>query len=264
MPSEASLAQIRDRIAAFIESCESLVIFTGAGISTEAGVPDFRSPGSPWLVNKPIPFQDYVASAEARIEAWRRKFAMDDLYRHAGPGGTHRFIAEGVASGKVRLVVTQNIDNLHQRSGVPDDRIVELHGNGSYARCMSCEKRHEIRTIRSYFEANSEPPACDACGGVVKSATVSFGQPMPKDAVHRARAEMIRAEGIIVLGSSLVVRPAADLPVMAVEAGARLLIVNRDPTPLDSAAECVIRGDLPDVLPEKWPLTEMNASSTNR
>lgn len=260
MAAEEPLAQIRHRIAAFIESCESLVIFTGAGISTEAGVPDFRSPDSPWLVHKPIPFRDYVASPAARIEAWRRKFTMDDLYRHAGPGHTHRFIAEGVASGKVRLVVTQNIDNLHQRSGVPDERIVELHGNGSYARCMACEKRHEISTIRTHFEAHGAPPDCDACGGVVKSATISFGQPMPMEAVHRARAEMIRADGIIVLGSSLVVRPAADLPLMAVEAGARLLIVNRDKTPLDGAAEWVIRGDLPDVLPKKWSLTEMNAS----
>lgn len=262
MPVDDQLAFARDRIAAFIESCDTLVIFTGAGISTEAGVPDFRSPGSPWLVNRPIPFQDYVASAEARIEAWRRKFAMDDLYRHAGPGETHRFIAEGVASGKVRLVVTQNIDNLHQRSGVPEDRIAELHGNGSYARCMACEKRHEIRAIRNYFEENEILPACDACGGIVKSATISFGQPMPVASLQRAREEMMRADGILVLGSSLVVRPAATLPVLAAEAGARLMIVNRDRTPLDDVAETVIRGDLPDVLPECWPLTPMNASST--
>lgn len=259
MAVEHTLDEIRDRVAGFIESCDSLVIFTGAGISTEAGVPDFRSPGSPWLVHKPVPFQDYMASAQARIEAWRRKFAMDDLYRHAGPGETHRFIAEGVACGKVRLVVTQNIDNLHQRSGVPEDRIVELHGNGSYARCMACEKRHEIIAIRAHFEANCEPPECDMCGGIVKSATISFGQPMPTAALRRAREEMVRAEGIIVLGSSLAVRPAADLPLLAVDAGARLLIVNRDPTPQDHAAEMVIRGDLPRVLPKHWPLTAMNA-----
>ena len=258
------ILRAREAIAAFIGACDNLVIFTGAGISTEAGVPDFRSPGSPWLVHKPVPFQDYMASEEARIEAWRRKFAMDDIYRHLGPGVTHRFIADGVASGRVSAVVTQNIDNLHQRSGIAGDRIIELHGNGSYAICMQCDGRHEIPTIRMHFERHGYPPVCADCGGIVKSATISFGQKMPTDALRRARDAMIRADGVIVLGSSLVVRPAADLPVMAVEAGARLLIVNREKTPLDSAAECVIRGDLPIVLPEFWPLTEMNASSTSR
>ena len=262
MHEQGSLARARDVIAVFIRSCDRIVIFTGAGISTEAGVPDYRTPGSPWLVHKPIPFQDYIASEEARIEAWRRKFAMDDIYRHLGPGTTHQFIAAGVASGQVSAVVTQNIDNLHQRSGIPEDRIIELHGNGSYARCMSCERRHEIETIRAHFEHHGYPPACDACGGIVKSATISFGQKMPTDALRRARDVMSRADGVIVLGSSLVVRPAADLPIMAVEAGARLLIVNREKTPLDSAAECVIRGDLPATLPEFWPLTDMDASVT--
>lgn len=261
MDEAKDVERARALIAAFIDSCDSIVVFTGAGISTEAGVPDFRSSGSPWLVHKPIPFQDYVASAEARIEAWRRKFAMDDLYRHAGPGETHRFICEGVASGKVTHVVTQNIDNLHQRSGVPDSKIIELHGNGSYARCMACDLRHEIADIRAHFESHRTPPDCRECGGIVKSATISFGQPMPMDHVRRAREAMMRAEGIIILGSSLVVRPAADLPLMAREVGARLLIVNRDPTPLDAAADCVIRGDLPAILPKKWPLTDLNAAS---
>lgn len=263
MEKASDLEKARTLITAFIDSCDNLVIFTGAGISTETGVPDFRSTGSPWLVHKPIPFQDYVRSAEARIEAWRRKFAMDDHYRHAGPGETHRFICDGVASGKVTHVVTQNIDNLHQRSGIPDAQIIELHGNGSYARCMQCEKRHEISDVRSHFELHGAPPPCWECGGVVKSATISFGQPMPVDAVKRARDAMIRADGVLVLGSSLVVRPAADLPVLAHEAGARLLIVNREPTPLDRYAACVIRGELPNVLPKKWPLTEMSNSLTS-
>lgn len=261
MDERVDLERARALIVSFIESCDSLVIFTGAGISTEAGVPDFRSKGSPWLVHKPIPFQDYVASAEARIEAWRRKFVMDDLYRHAGPGETHRFIHDGVMSGKVTHVVTQNIDNLHQRSGIPETKIIELHGNGSYARCMQCEQRHEIADIRSHFERHGQPPSCQACGGIVKSATISFGQPMPRDQVRRAREAMIRAEGVILLGSSLVVRPAADLPVMAKEEGARLLIINRDPTPLDPYADCVIRAELPSALPKKWPLTELNTTS---
>ena len=258
--TETELARAHALIAAFIQSCSNLVIFTGAGISTEAGVPDFRSPGSPWLIHKPIPFQDYVANEQARIEAWRRKFTMDDIYRHFGPGRTHRFIAEGVACGQVSLVVTQNIDNLHQRSGIASEQIAELHGNGSYALCMACDERHEIATIRSHFEIHGVPPACDQCGGIVKSATVSFGQKMPVEALRRAREAMMQADGVIVLGSSLLVRPAADLPLVAVEAGARLLIVNREKTPCDDAAELIIRGDLPHILPEKWPLTAIPAS----
>lgn len=247
-------------ITDFIASCRDIVVFTGAGISTEAGVPDFRTPGSPWLIHKPIPFQDYVSDPQARIEAWRRKFTMDDIYRHVGPGHTHRFIAQGVERGVVSLVVTQNIDNLHQRSGIHPDRIVELHGNGSYARCMACDERHEIATIRDHFETHGVPPDCAQCGGVVKSATISFGQKMPSEALRRAREAMMRAEGVIVLGSSLVVRPAADLPLMAAEAGARLLIINRDKTPCDGAAEIIIRGDLPHILPKEWPLTEIETA----
>lgn len=256
------LEEAQALIASFIESCDSLVIFTGAGISTETGVPDFRSTDSPWLVHKPIPFQDYVRSAEARLEAWRRKFTMDDLYRHAEPGETHRFICAGVESGKVTHVVTQNIDNLHQRSGIPETQIIELHGNGSYARCMQCETRHEIAAIRAHIEGHGVPPACDACGGIVKSATISFGQPMPMDHVRNARDAMMRADGVIILGSSLVVRPAADLPLMARDAGARLMIINRDPTPLDRYADVIIRGRLPHVLPKKWPLTAMQMTAT--
>lgn len=254
------LTRAQDAISRFILACENIVVFTGAGISTEVGVPDFRSPGSPWRIHTPIPFQDFMADDKARREAWRRKFTMDDVYRDVKPGATHRFIAEGVAQGRVRRVVTQNIDNLHQRSGVPDDKIIELHGNGSYARCMACEQRHEIADIRAHFEREGEPPPCGACGGIVKSATVSFGQQMPLEAVRQAALDMKAADGIIILGSSLVVRPAADLPVMAAEAGAQVLIVNAEKTPLDRIAACVVRGDLPSVLPNNWPLTDRNIS----
>lgn len=250
------VARAHDAITRFIQSCESIVVFTGAGISTEVGVPDFRSPGSPWRVHTPIPFQDFMADESARREAWRRKFTMDDIYLDVRPGATHRFIAEGVGQGRVRRVVTQNIDNLHQRSGIPDDKIIELHGNGSYARCMACDQRHEIADIRAHFERWDEPPSCVSCGGIVKSATISFGQKMPLEAVRQAALDMKAADGVIILGSSLVVRPAADLPVMAVEAGAQVLIVNGEATPLDRMAACVIRGDLPSVLPKNWPLTD--------
>src|SRR5918997_4422889 len=173
---------LSDQIAALqdlVQGSATVVGFTGAGISTESGVPDFRSPDSPWMRNKPIPFEAFLRSGEARKEAWRRKFTMDDLYRDARPSRGHRALAALVAAGKMPAVITQNIDNLHQASGVPAERVVELHGNGTYAACLSCGKRHELDGIRMRFEATGEPPPCESCGGVVKSATLSFGATLP-------------------------------------------------------------------------------------
>ena len=164
-----------------IAEARTVAGFTGAGISTESGVPDFRSPGSPWMRNKPIPFEAFLRSAEARREAWRRKFAMDDLYRGARPSRGHRALAALVDAGKMPAVITQNIDGLHQEAGVAADQVIELHGNGTYATCLRCGRRHELDWVRSRFEATGEPPNCAACGGIVKSATISFGQAMPDE-----------------------------------------------------------------------------------
>lgn len=226
----------------------AVVGFTGAGISTESGVPDFRSPGSPWMVNKPIPFEAFRSSRAARIEAWTRKFAMDDHFAGAQPNRTHRFLAGLVASGRSPGIVTQNIDGLHQLSGVPEERLVELHGNGTYATCLACGLRHELAEIRTAFEATREPPACVACGGIVKSATISFGQAMPEAAMRRAAALTLEADLFLVLGSSLVVFPAASFPVMARRNGARLAIVNRQPTELDVIADLVVRAEIGPAL----------------
>ncbi|MHB2166106.1 SIR2 family NAD-dependent protein deacylase [Alsobacter sp. R-9] len=225
-----------------------IVAFTGAGISTESGVPDFRSPGSPWTANRPIPFDQYLASAAARAEAWRRKFTMDDLYRGARPNRGHMALVDLHRQGRLRTVITQNIDNLHQESGLPGDAIVELHGNGTYATCLSCDLRHELPWVRETFERSGVPPACSHCGGIVKSATISFGQAMPEEAMRRAFEAVDACDLFLVLGSSLVVQPAARLPALAKARGAVLVIVNRDPTPLDHHADLVVRGGIGDAL----------------
>lgn len=246
-----TLAQAENGAAALralVAEARTVVGFTGAGISTESGVPDFRSPNSPWLRNPPIPFDAFLRSAEARREAWRRKFAMDDLCRGAEPSRGHRALAALAARGKMPAVITQNIDGLHQASGIPAERVVELHGNGTFAACLGCGRRHELADVRARFEADGDPPACDACGGIVKAATVSFGQAMPETAMRRARELALAGDLFLVLGSSLVVFPAASLPVLAKRNGAVLAIVNREPTDLDAIADLVIRAEIGPVL----------------
>lgn len=230
---------IIDRARALLERSRRAVVFTGAGISTESGIPDFRSPGGLWSRLRPIEFQDFVASEQARREAWRRKFELDAQIGTAQPNAGHRAIARLVAAGKVSHVITQNIDGLHQASGVPTERVIELHGNGTYAVCLSCRARHDLADIKTRFEADGTPPACQ-CGGIIKSATVSFGQPMPAFAMRAAEAAALACDLFLVIGSSLQVFPAAGFPELAWENGARLLIVNREPTPLDSRADLVL------------------------
>ena len=239
--------QIED-LKALVERSAVIAGFTGAGISTESGVPDFRSPGSPWLKNQPIPFDAYVRSAEARREAWRRKFTMDDLYRGAKPSRGHLALASLVASGKMPAVITQNIDGLQQEAGTPPDKVIELHGNGTYATCLDCGERHELDWVRARFEATGEPPDCRECEGIVKSATISFGQAMPEEPMRRAQALTLACDLFLAVGSSLVVYPAAGFPVMAKRNGAALVIVNREPTDLDEIADLVVNADIGDVL----------------
>src|SRR3954468_7635946 len=227
-------------LRSLIAEARTVVGFTGAGISTESGVPDFRSPGSPWTRHTPIPFEGFTRSAAARREAWRRKIATDDLSRGAGPSRGHRALASLVARGRMPAVITQNIDGLHQRSGVPADRVIELHGNGTYAGCLSCGRRHELDWVRQRLETTGEAPDCEVCGGIVKSATVSFGQPVPGEAMRRAREVTLACDLFLAIGSSLVVYPAAALPVLAKRNGARLVIINREPTELDGIADLVI------------------------
>jgi NAD-dependent deacetylase len=231
-----------------IREARRIAIFTGAGISTESGIPDFRSPGGIWTRQAPIDFGAFMASEAARREAWRRRFAIDPTLRQAKPNRGHRAVAELVRRGRAAAVITQNIDGLHQASGLAEEQVIELHGNSTYARCLDCAGRHEIEPLRLAFERNEVAPRCGACGGIVKTATVSFGQSMPEEAMRRAEAETRAADLFIVLGSSLVVYPAAGFPELAKHGGARLAIVNREPTPLDALADLVLNGAIGQTL----------------
>jgi NAD-dependent deacetylase len=245
MASETSDVQELRRL---IAAARRAVVFTGAGISTESGIPDFRSPTGIWARMKPILFQDYVASAEARHEAWRRKFEAEPVMRAAEPNRGHRAVARLVREGKVGAVVTQNIDGLHQASGVPEERVIELHGNATYAHCLDCRQRYEIAALEEAFRRDGAVHDCLYCGGLIKTATISFGQAMPEEPMRRAEAEILGCDLCIVLGSSLVVWPAAGFPEMAKRAGAALAIVNREATGLDPIADLVVHRSIGDVM----------------
>jgi NAD-dependent deacetylase len=238
----------RARLAEMIRDAERIVVFTGAGISTESGIPDFRSPGGVWSKMKPIYFQDFVASEDRRREAWTRVFSGTAGWTGRAPNAGHHAVARLVAQGKASSVITQNVDNLHQDSGVPADQVIELHGNASYATCLECGLRHEFDDLRPGFLERGEIPACRDCGSIVKSATVSFGQSMPEAPMRRAEAETLACDLFLVLGSSLVVYPAAGFPLMAKQAGARLAIVNREPTEQDQVADLVLHDEIGPVM----------------
>jgi NAD-dependent deacetylase len=230
-----------------IENSERVVPFTGAGISTESGIPDFRSPGGLWTKTQPIPFDVFMASSEMRDEAWRRRFAMEDYFGKAKPTRGHLALASLYRAGKTPGVITQNIDNLHQAAGVPHEAVIELHGNTTFATCLECAKRYELPDIRDRFEASGHAPDCE-CGGYIKTATVSFGQAMPEEAMRRAQEWASDCDLFIAIGSSLVVWPAAGFPLQAKKSGAQLVIINREPTDFDSIADLVIRHDIGDAL----------------
>jgi NAD-dependent deacetylase len=233
-----------DDLRRMIGEARNIVAFTGAGISTESGIPDFRSPGGIWTKYRPIEFSDFLASAEARRESWRRKFATHETMQKATPNAGHRALARLVEQGKMSAVITQNIDGLHQASGVPDARVIELHGNSTYAACLECGKRHELDWVREAFSDGERLPECTACSGTIKTATISFGQAMPEAEMERAHEATCAADLFIVLGSSLVVYPAAGFPILAKRNGARLAIVNREPTDQDGLADLVINAEI--------------------
>jgi NAD-dependent deacetylase len=237
-----------DELQALVEAARVIAPFTGAGISTECGIPDFRSPGGLWTKNRPIPFDEFLSSQEMRNEAWRRRFAMEEHFSKARPGRGHLALASLYRVGKAPGVVTQNIDNLHQSSGITPADVVELHGNNTYALCLNCTRRYELPWVKDRFGASGQAPDCDDCGGHIKSATVSFGQAMPEAAMQRAEEMTMACDLFLAIGSSLVVWPAAGFPLMAKRNGARLVILNREATELDEIADLVIRDDIGTVL----------------
>lgn len=243
----------RSDLARLIAGARRVVVFTGAGVSTESGIPDFRSPGGVWSRMSPIYFQDFVASEAKRREAWTRVFSGAAGWTGRAPNAGHHAVARLVAGGKAAAVITQNVDNLHQDSGVPEDKVIELHGNASYAKCLTCGERHELDDFRRPFLDEGVIPSCRRCGGLVKTATISFGQAMPDEPMRRAEAETLACDLFLVLGSSLVVYPAAGFPLLAKRNGAELAIVNREETEHDRYADLVLHDELGPVMSEAAP-----------
>jgi NAD-dependent deacetylase len=235
-------------LARLISVSRRAVVFTGAGISTESGIPDFRSPGGVWSRMRPITYQEFVGSREMRREAWRRTFSGLAGWTGASPNVGHQAVARLLAAGPVSVVITQNVDNLHQDAGAPPDRVIELHGNASYAKCLGCAVRHEIEDLRPRHERGDDLRC--ACGGLIKTAVISFGQAMPEFEMMKASEEARACDLFLVLGSSLVVYPAAGLPLLAKECGARLAIVNREPTEQDALADFVLHAEIGPVMTE--------------
>lgn len=234
-------------LAEMVTAAETVVVFTGAGISTESGIPDFRGPNGLWKKIQPIYYDEFVSSETARLEDWKRRFAFRDQIARVEPNQAHLAIGRLVASGKINAVITQNIDGLHQRAGVPDDRLIEIHGNATFATCLDCGARHELEEAEAVIRATGRTPTC-ACGGLIKAAIVSFGQAMPTREMERAETAIQEADLFVAVGSSLTVQPAATLPMIAKYEGARLIIVNGEATPLDGLADRVLRGSIGTVF----------------
>ncbi|MGD9646868.1 MAG: NAD-dependent deacetylase [Pirellulales bacterium] len=230
------------QIAQWLMTARRAVVFTGAGMSTESGIPDFRSPGGVWARYQPVYFQDFVASDTARREYWRQKCEAHEQFGSALPNAGHKVLAEWEAAGRLQAVITQNIDGLHQAAG--SRRVLELHGSALRVVCLSCAQQFAPEPLMAAFRETAQAPVCTACGGLLKSATVSFGQALPEDVLTEAWELAQQSDLFLVLGSSLVVEPAASLPRLARQNGARLVIVNRDPTEQDRTADAVLRAPL--------------------
>jgi NAD-dependent deacetylase len=231
-----------------------IVFFTGAGISTESGVPDFRSPGGVWTRYAPVYFDEFVSSDEARVRYWKMKKETHELYKNVEPNVGHYSIAAFEKRDRLLGLITQNVDGLHGVAGVSPGKMIELHGTDRKVTCLDCAKEFDPEPIYARLKRGIIPGPCDVCGGLLKPATVSFGQPMPQAAMLRAQEWSEAAEIFIVVGSSLVVQPAATFPVIAKRSGALLAIVNREPTPLDALADFVHRGAIGEFFTQLNPL----------
>ena len=236
-------------IARKISQSGKNIFFTGAGISTESGIPDYRSKGGIWDKFRPVYFDEFMSSKQARIEYWRRKAELYPDLVQAKPNPGHISLARLHETGLLQAVITQNIDGLHQESGLPDEKVIELHGNTRRARCMSCDKIVSIHEVQKRIEQGDLAPECE-CGGYLKSDTVSFGQSMPEAKTERATELSRNCECFIAVGSTLLVQPAALMPLFAKQSGAFLAIINLSDTPYDEMCDVLIREKAGDVLPE--------------
>jgi NAD-dependent deacetylase len=229
-----------------IASSRSIVAFTGAGISTESGIADFRSPGGIWSRHQPVPFDEFVSSRAARVRFWQARLEMYEEFRHAQPNDGHLALARLENEGRLRGVITQNIDGLHQIAG--SRSVIEIHGTARVIACIGCGKEWEPDAVHAMIRAGDEAPDCDDCGQPLKSKTISFGQMMPQAELMEAAQWAGESDLFISVGSSLVVEPAASLPRIAAQNGAALVIINCEPTPQDFMARLVIRAPIGETL----------------
>ena len=236
------------RARALTRSSSRIVGFTGAGISTESGIPDFRSPDGVWAKFETVYFDDFLENEESRVEYWRQKTLLWPGMRDAVPNAGHEAFVRLFRSGKLDLLITQNIDGLHQRSGLPPEAVCELHGTNTEAACLSCEDRIPFDEAFRRVQDGESAPRCRRCDGLLKPATISFGQALSPEVLARATDAARDCDLFLAVGSSLVVHPAAALPAIARQAGARLVIVNREPTPVDELADLVVRGEIGEAL----------------
>ena len=228
-------------------SSERITAFTGAGISTESGIPDYRGPNGVWTKITPIDFSEFMNSEEKRRESWRQKLSGGQRMAHAQPNTGHQGCATLYRMGRLQTVITQNVDGLHQKAGLPDENVIELHGNSNYATCLSCGKRYEIDEVRAVFLPDETVPYC-SCGGPIKTAPISFGQSLSRDVLEAAENAARNCDLMLVMGSSLVVYPAALLPQMARQLGAKLVIINNQETDLDPLCDLVLNRQIGPTL----------------
>jgi NAD-dependent deacetylase len=232
------------KIAQWVVTSKKLIVFSGAGLSTESGIPDFRSPGGVWDRYNPedFNFQNFLASETSREKYWQMATEMYESIKPAQPNLAHLAIAELEKLGKLDCVITQNIDGLHSKAGNSEEKVLQLHGTAIFVSCLSCGKRYDRDEIQERIKKGQKAPRCDDCAGLLKPATISFGQSMPEKETQEAYHRSSLCDLFIVIGSSLVVQPAASMPLVAKRNGARLVIINRDPTPYDDMADLVIHG----------------------
>jgi NAD-dependent deacetylase len=228
------------RIAEKIYQVDSVVAFTGAGISTESGIPDFRSPGGVWTKYRTVYYDEIISDRDARIYYWKMKYEGHRDFADAQPNAAHNGLAELERLGKLQALITQNIDGLHQDAGNSSERVIELHGTNRFVNCLECEARYTAEEIMTRIGNGEEDPPCAACGGIMKPATVAFGQPMPAAEIEAASRAAQGADVFLAIGSSLVVQPACQMPEIAKMNGAFLMILNLEPTPLDNLADIVL------------------------
>ncbi len=244
-----SLEQQLQDTAELMQQAKRIVALTGAGISTESGIPDFRSPGSIWQQQPPVSYHDFISKPEARQQYWQTRRSLSGQVAAARPNAAHLALAELERKQLLQGIITQNFDGLHHDAGNNADRIIELHGTSRAAACTQCGKRSSIKELQQRIDAGEVDPSCPDCGGYLKAATILFGQRVPEAVLTRARELTLSSDLLLVVGSSLKVTPAATLPHLALNNDVPLIIINLQPTPLDDYADVVFHEKAGDILP---------------